>query len=518
MIAMMLLSLVLIRAAGDTRAPKLPLGKDTTFVTGPLDKRGYIDYEAALNAEFSKGITPERNSNVLILRVLGPKPEGSELMPSYYKWLDAPAPPKDGDYFLDTYKFNRDFLRMSPEQMEALDEFQTRAAQRVWIASDCPPLVEWLKVNEKPLALLIEATELPAYYNPLVSRRDEGEPSILIAALLPTVQKCRGLAQALAIRATLRIGEKKYDEAWRDILACHRLGRLVSRGATLIELIVGVAIGQMANNATLAYVDRANLTSAQALARLKELQSLPPLASVVHKVNFGERMMGLDTLQVIRRGDPTGLGFTFETDRKLTVDERKSLESIDWAAALKALNVWYDRLVAVLRIEDRAAREKAFDIIEAELAEIKKGVGLADSPLVALLQLVAKNGADRVVGKTVGDLVATLLLPAIRRVQSFHDRIAQGDKNLGVAFAMAAHRADHNRYPARLADLAPKYLPGVPDDLFNGKPLIYKPSEQGYLFYSVGANGKDDGGRWLTDDPPGDDPGVRMPLPELKKK
>jgi hypothetical protein len=83
---------------------------------------------------------------------------------------------------------------------------------------------------------------------------------------------------------------------------------------------------------------------------------------------------------------------------------------------------------------------------------------------------------------------------------------------------MAAHRADHNRYPARLADLAPKYLPGVPDDLFNGKPLIYKPSEQGYLFYSVGANGKDDGGRWLTDDPPGDDPGVRMPLPELKKK
>jgi hypothetical protein len=38
------------------------------------------------------------------------------------------------------------------------------------------------------------------------------------------------------------------------------------------------------------------------------------------------------------------------------------------------------------------------------------------------------------------------------------------------------------------------------------------------LFYSVGANGIDDGGRWLDDDPPGDDPGVRMPLPELKPK
>jgi hypothetical protein len=34
----------------------------------------------------------------------------------------------------------------------------------------------------------------------------------------------------------------------------------------------------------------------------------------------------------------------------------------------------------------------------------------------------------------------------------------------------------------------------------------------------VGVNGKDEGGRWYDDVPPGDDPGVRMPLPELKRK
>ena len=82
---------------------------------------------------------------------------------------------------------------------------------------------------------------------------------------------------------------------------------------------------------------------------------------------------------------------------------------------------------------------------------------------------------------------------------------------------MAAYRADNNRYPEKLADLAPKYLTAVPDDLFNGEPLIYKPGENGYLFYSVGPNGKDDGGRGLNDDPPGDDLGVKMPLPVLKK-
>jgi hypothetical protein len=34
-------------------APKMPLGKDTTFFTEPLDKEGYVDYEAALNKELS---------------------------------------------------------------------------------------------------------------------------------------------------------------------------------------------------------------------------------------------------------------------------------------------------------------------------------------------------------------------------------------------------------------------------------------------------------------------------------
>ena len=91
-------------------------------------------------------------------------------------------------------------------------------------------------------------------------------------------------------------------------------------------------------------------------------------------------------------------------------------------------------------------------------------------------------------------------------------------RNLQVAFALAAYHRDHGNYPAKLDDLAPKYLAAVPDDLFSGKALIYRPSEKGYLFYSVGVNGKDEGGRSFDDDPPGDDLPVAMPLPELKPK
>src|SRR5262249_38152935 len=107
---------------------------------------------------------------------------------------------------------------------------------------------------------------------------------------------------------------------------------------------------------------------------------------------------------------------------------------------------------------------------------------------------------------------------AARKVQGACDRAEQAQRNLHVAFALAAYHADHGRYPAKLDDLTPKYLAEVPGDLFSGKALVYRPEAKGYLFYSVGVNGKADGGGWYDADRPGDDPGVRMPLPQLKRK
>ena len=53
-------------AAEANPAAKLPIGKETTYVDGPLDKEGYVDYESALNDRLGEGITPEQNANVLL--------------------------------------------------------------------------------------------------------------------------------------------------------------------------------------------------------------------------------------------------------------------------------------------------------------------------------------------------------------------------------------------------------------------------------------------------------------------
>jgi hypothetical protein len=64
-----------------------------------------------------------------------------------------------------------------------------------------------------------------------------------------------------------------------------------------------------------------------------------------------------------------------------------------------------------------------------------------------------------------------------------------------LAFALAGYRADHmGKYPPTLAELAPAYIDVLPKDPFTDGDLHYKSDGEGYLLYSVGPNGKDDGG------------------------
>jgi hypothetical protein len=514
------LSILLVFAlvsADDKPKPKFPLGKETTYITEPLDKDGYLNYEAALNDRLGKGITPEKNANVLIWKALGPHPEGGKGMPAeFFKQLGIDEPPEKGDYLIALGAYVRDRLKLDQKEIETVFEQQSAAMERSWTAKDFPHIAAWLRDNDKPLALAVEATKRPDYFNPLTSHRSEKGPGSLIGALLPSVQKCRELAAAFAARAMLRVGEGKYDEAWQDLLTCHRLGRLVGRGTTLIEGLVGAAIDMIASRGEMVYLERAGLTSKQVLERMKDLQDLPSNAPLADKIDLGERFMFLDTAQLVRRDGIASLEALSggEAPKKPDPEAAKALANIDWTPALRTGNKWYDRMAAGMRVKDRAAREKELDQIESDVKALK--MNLVDNG--SLAKLADKNANPKEAGEAIGNVLISLLIPAVRKVQTAYDRIEQVQRNLQVAFALAAYRSDTGKYPAKLDDLAPKYLPKVPDDLFAGKALIYKPTDKGYLFYSVGANGKDDEGRWTDDEPRGDDIGVRMPLPERKRK
>ena len=65
---------------------------------------------------------------------------------------------------------------------------------------------------------------------------------------------------------------------------------------------------------------------------------------------------------------------------------------------------------------------------------------------------------------------------------------------LEVALAIRLYRLDNGRFPARLSDVPAQWLPAVPIDRW-GQPIAYRLKNGTPLVWSLGPDGRDDGGR-----------------------
>ena len=145
-------------------------------------------------------------------------------------------------------------------------------------------------------------------------------------------------------------------------------------------------------------------------------------------------------------------------------------------------------------------------------AEIEKELPVRKSKKVQKQLLRGDTNKVRAaVSEEIGMVSIGLLSNSVEKLADIADRSEQIHRNGVIAAGLAAHFADTKKYPEALTDLVPKYLAKVSSDVFNEMPVTYRTTATGYLFYSVGVNGVDDGGKLLIDVPPGDDVGVRMP-------
>jgi hypothetical protein len=73
---------------------------------------------------------------------------------------------------------------------------------------------------------------------------------------------------------------------------------------------------------------------------------------------------------------------------------------------------------------------------------------------------------------------------------------SESDRSLVLcAIALKRHSLRHGRLPESLDALVPGFLSAVPVDYMDGKPIRYRLNESGgFTLYSVGEDGKDDGG------------------------
>ncbi len=501
------------------------ISKETTYITGPLRKDGYVDYVAALNERCRQGVTAENNASVLFWKAIGPGEIPERYREQFFKMLGIPPLAERGHYLVTFDKHVKGLqvaanFAPNPQEPDEVTKQYDEARKGPWSAKEFPLVAGWLAANERPLALLTEATKRPRRYDPLVC----GERDLIIAVLLPAVTLHREAARDLLARAMLRMGEGKAEAAWEDLLSCHRLARRMGQGPTLIDALVAITIDGIACSGDQAFLRFFRLTASQAARMRHELDRLPPISKMTDAIDFWERFMYLDSVSMMAREGPTALQRLEDgSPAGKPPGETKTLidlaagAAFDWDEILRFGNSWYDRMTDAFRRPTRAERKAALSKIDEDFRNLAK----KNKDTVSLALSVLRN-PRRAVSRQIGAVLVALLLPAASRAADAEDRGAMQFELVRLAFALAAYRADHGSYPEKLGDLAPKYVAQVPKDLFTAADLHYRREGAGYVLYSVGCNGKDDGGKSYEDRNEGnqdcDDLVVRVPGPTMESK
>jgi hypothetical protein len=161
---------------------------------------------------------------------------------------------------------------------------------------------------------------------------------------------------------------------------------------------------------------------------------------------------------------------------------------IDWNHILRQGNYWYDQLAAVGKRPTRGDRITAIKEFEERMSLLRNGSKSRGRMVASFLSTDARS--DILAG-----VMVNLMLPAFDAALKHEDRAVALLDLTRVAAALAVYRAKHGEYPDKLDQLVPTILAQVPDDLYSGKPFLYRRMPNGgYLLYSVFENGTDDRG------------------------
>ncbi|MCH8828760.1 MAG: hypothetical protein IID45_04205, partial [Planctomycetes bacterium] len=495
--------------------PQITISKETTYITEPLDADGYPDYAAAINRRFGKGVTAENNAAVLLLRAYGPKEIPKKWRAELFKKLGMEPLPEKGDYFIDLYDFEEG-LRKRGVRFPELQSFDSNKAP--WRRTEFPRVADWLSQNQVPIALSVEAGKKTRWFIPMAN--DDGMPTSL--AEMSLLFAIREAGENLSAKAMFSIGENKNDAAIEDALSCHRLVRLFVRPAGILGYLIAVAIDAGAFNIDRALIETGRLSTVQIMALSTSLRKLGPFPGFADKYDFQERCSSLSSIIAWSRREKVGNLRALDSDASEELKKAWSknynkirLRLVDWNVVLKYNNRLIDRGVKIARMDQRGKRIEALESLTAEVKTLREQTG-------SLLQYI--EGFSFIKSNRVGATNWFKHAFGNQIVKHFQNGLIVQDMARTryditlIGLGLAAYQAERGSYPQTLARLTPKYAAAVPADLFSGKPLKYKRTENGFLLYSVGRNGKDEGGTQPASgrDSGFDDIAIQVPAPDRR--
>lgn len=300
-------------------------------------------------------------------------------------------------------------------------------------------------------------------------------------ANLPHITVLIQLSKIYTFRALAELHAGQPDAACADLQTAFRLGESVREEPMIISELVRFAIWQNGVQCVWDGLEDHRWSEAQLAALQDDLSRPDFIADMLHALQAERAFFNDFMLQAVAK--PSIL---------------PAMVSMGGAQAgeIKALgfipNGWiYQNMITVNRFYDTVLDSAILTPRHRALQGLEAGDGT--------IQKLRAGSVSRCFGMWAPNpytVLAAIYLPALN---STGDKAAYSQTTLYeavIACALERYRLANGTYPDVLEKLSPAFLQAVPNDVVTGEPLHYRvESNGGYLLYSVGSNGKDDGGK-----------------------
>ena len=318
--------------------------------------------------------------------------------------------------------------------------------------------------------------------------RDWSRPSI--SMLLPEIQSMRLAARALAIAARREGSRGQVRAGLEDVERLQRMAGHVAAEPLLISVLVGCAIDSLALR-----------TLASLLPRLTDVADLDQIDSL--QVADGTRFR--HALSRALHGEQGWILCTAAdlADGRTNLGSLGALTAAD-TAAQRSVSQLLGLLYRVFLLPSDLASVRRFLAAYQEVA-----TPTAEHHLAAVRRLVEVENArlTPAPGKAGPGILASLLMPAIPGILEVGFRNEAEHRLAEVLVAATRYRLVRGHLPEHLSDLVPEFIPAIPADPFTATmhpaskgPPSFEPvrlviTPEAWTVYSVGPNGRDEGGR-----------------------
>ena len=343
------------------------------------------------------------------------------------------------------------------EKDDDLLDYATKTDVQKWTSLPRSKLAKLIEANAKCLGEYAAAARTPECYFAHASSGGS-----VIETLLPELQDIPGVAKLTAARARLRLLAGDVDGATDDAATLLFVGRHMQEQPFLIQYLWGMVVSALGYDVLLDFPLLAPSADFESvLAKLEKADRAPmrPFRQLAC-----EKVSAWDAAQRFLR-DTDGDGRYEQIDAALGLGS--SPEQFDKPQRFDEIVKGIDDLYESLR-----------DVFVADYAESKERAA-------AIEQRTASQS---------GTFVAAFI-PSMTRVAVILRRVIAIRHAYRVVFYLHAYHAKHDKWPQTLADALPKSEAGRLIDPFSNAPFGYRLVDGNPLLYTVGENGKDDGGQ-----------------------